>query len=326
MKNSSWVVFPLLAITLLVGMRVDAQDRTFSITYRADITEIPNTTGKIGLWLPMPRSHPDQFVRDIKVTSSLPYQILTDDTYRNRFIYVEVSGEEAIASLFEKPWIELSATVTRRSVDKLKTEYAMHNPQGELSRFLNPSSLIPLDGPILTEAKLTVGEETDPLKQARLLYNHIVSTVTYDKSGDGWGRGDALYACDVRTGNCTDFHSLFIGQARSQNIPARFLMGFPVPTDSPQGEIKGYHCWAEFFTADKGWVPIDASEAQKNKSRTNELFGGLDADRVEFSLGRDVKLPKSELPPLNFTIYPHVEYNGLKAESASWSLTYADVE
>jgi transglutaminase-like putative cysteine protease len=42
----------------------------------------------------------------------------------------------------------------------------------------------------------------------------------YDKTGTGWGRGDVLYACDAKKGNCTDFHSLFIAMARSQGIPA----------------------------------------------------------------------------------------------------------
>ena len=76
------------------------------------------------------------------------------------------------------------------------------------------------------------------------LYDNIVTTLLYDKSGKGWGRGDATYACDIRTGNCTDFHSLFIGEARSLGIPARFIMGLPLPEGRSQGVIPGYHCWA----------------------------------------------------------------------------------
>lgn len=299
-------------------------DRTFSITYRAEITEIPDTAQRVALWLPMPRSHRDQIVREIDIQSSHRYQIVTDEVYKNRYVYIEIDGEEPITALTEKPWLSFSATVTRKTIDALDTPYTMHNPGGELSRFLNPAVLIPLDGPIITEAKKSVGEETDPLKQARLLYNHILSTVSYDKSGDGWGRGDALYACDTRTGNCTDFHSLFIGEARSLEIPARFIMGFPVPTNASNGTITGYHCWAEFYTHDKGWVPIDASEAQQDSTRKKELFGGLDPNRIEFAIGRDIHLPKSELPPKNYTIYPHFEINGKKSDNVTWSLSYED--
>ncbi|MDQ3023798.1 MAG: transglutaminase domain-containing protein, partial [bacterium] len=93
----------------------------------------------------------------------------------------------------------------------------------------------------------------------------------------------------MRAGNCTDFHSLFIGEARSLGISARFTIGFSVPNDKPAGDVAGYHCWAEFWDDQQGWLPIDASEAAKDKTRRDALFGGLDADRVDFVWGRDIK-------------------------------------
>ena len=86
-----------------------------------------------------------------------------------------------------------------------------------------------------------------------------------EKSGTGWGRGDAMFACDARTGNCTDFHSYFIALARAVGIPARFAIGATIPADKTEGTIEGYHCWAEFF-ADGRWVPVDISEAWKKSS------------------------------------------------------------
>jgi len=44
------------------------------------------------------------------------------------------------------------------------------------------------------------------LAQARALYDHTIDRMSYIKYGEGWGKGDAVYACDSRTGNCTDFH------------------------------------------------------------------------------------------------------------------------
>src|SRR5260221_1440440 len=54
-----------------------------------------------------------------------------------------------------------------------------------------------------------------------------LSTMRYDKSGEGWGRGDEMWACDSKRGNCTDFHSVLIGMMRSSGIPARFEIGVP---------------------------------------------------------------------------------------------------
>ena len=94
--------------------------------------------------------------------------------------------------------------------------------------------------------KVTEGETT-PLDKARAIYDYVFTTMRYDKTGTGWGRGDVLYACDAKKGNCTDFHSLFIAMARSQGIPARFEIGFPLPPDKHSAEIAGYHCWSDFF-------------------------------------------------------------------------------
>jgi transglutaminase-like putative cysteine protease len=150
--------------------------------------------------------------------------------------------------------------------------------------------------------------------------------MSYDKSGKGWGRGDAIYACDVRRGNCTDFHSLFIALARARGIPARFTIGFPIGK-ARSGEVPGYHCWAEFYAGGE-WVPIDASEAWKNPARHEYYFGHLDAARVAFTMGRDLALtPRQQGEPLNYLIYPYVEVDGkpLPKESIKSHFEYADV-
>ena len=133
----------------------------------------------------------------------------------------------------------------------------------------------------------------------------------YDKSQPGYGNGDAVWACDSKTGNCTDFHSLFISLARSSSIPARFEIGFPLPNDKTAGTIGGYHCWAWFHADGKGWTPVDISEADKHPELKDYYFGKLSADRVSFSIGRDIVLvPKSDAKPLNYFVYPHVEVDG----------------
>lgn len=62
-----------------------------------------------------------------------------------------------------------------------------------------------------------------------------------EKTGSGWGRGDAVWACDAKRGNGTDFHSPFIGMLEVDRIPARFDIGFPLPENKDKGDIGGYH-------------------------------------------------------------------------------------
>jgi len=145
----------------------------------------------------------------------------------------------------------------------------------------------------------------------------------YDKSGSGWGRGDAVYACDVKTGNCTDFHALFIALARSAGIPARFAIGFTIPSQGTTGKIEGYHCWAEFRAGDK-WVPVDISEAAKAPKLADYYFGHHPANRLELSQGRWLEVqPPTQEGPINFLVHPYVEVNGkvLKGTVGSYAFT-----
>ena len=110
-------------------------------------------------------------------------------------------------------------------------------------------------------------------------------------------------------GNCTDFHTLFIALARASGIPARWNMGFPLAygdggADGAQ-EVKGYHCWAEFYAPGAGWVPVDISEARKHPELKAYFFGGLSGNRVLFTRARDVLLePDGKGRRLNYFIYP----------------------
>jgi transglutaminase-like putative cysteine protease len=139
-----------------------------------------------------------------------------------------------------------------------------------------------------------------------------VDNIEYKKVASCWGKGDTFWACKERYGNCTEFHALFISMARSEEIPARFEIGFPVPTDRESGQIGGYHCWVQYYLPQTGWFPIDASEAFKDPSRRDYYYGAHPGDRIHFSTGRDLRLgSRHRGEPLNYFIYPYVEVDGV---------------
>jgi transglutaminase-like putative cysteine protease len=176
---------------------------------------------------------------------------------------------------------------------------------------LEPDRLVPLDGLIGDLSRSETKNQEKPLDKARAIYKYVLSTMRYDKTGEGWGKGDAIFACNAKRGNCTDFHALFIGMMRAAGIPARFEIGFPLPRDKNAAEIGGYHCWAQFWVDGLGWVPVDASEAWKDASRRDYFFGAHDANRILFSRGRDIHLdPPQEGNPLNCFVYPYAELDG----------------
>src|SRR5262249_43273367 len=149
-----------------------------------------------------------------------------------------------------------------------------------LNRFRQRDHLIPLDGKIAEVGREATAGKRTPSDKSRAIYDYVTTHLKYDKSGSGWGRGDAVWACDAKRGNCTDYPSLLIGMARSQGIPAKFEIGIPVPDDKTEGDIGGYHCWAAFYLDGEGWVPMDSSEASKFPAKRDYFYGALDTNRV----------------------------------------------
>lgn len=182
----------------------------------------------------------------------------------------------------------------------------------------------PCRAPSALAEDATKGLDSD-LEKARAIYDKVSGMMSYDKSGTGWGRGDALYACDAKRGNCTDFHALVIGMARSVGIPARFAIGVSLPESRGSGEIPGYHCWAELYIRDRGWVPVDASEGSKNPPKRDYFFGHHDENRLEFSRGRNLMLnPAQKGQSLNFFVYPYAEVNGRPHDTIERTITFRD--
>ncbi|NKB24570.1 MAG: hypothetical protein GKR87_09405 [Kiritimatiellae bacterium] len=208
----------------------------------------------------------------IRVEGARPYKQLRDPLYGNRYLCFDFSN---VLPSNRNIKVEVKFDIHRLAYRVFGKEADPPLLSRKLyDRFLAPDRLVPIDGEIGKEADRIVGNIKDPLPRARKLYDHIVNTLVYDKSGKGWGQGNAVYACDIRKGNCTDFHSLFIGEARHLGIPSRFAIGFPLPEMGKSGPIRGYHCWAEFYVQKIGWVPIDASEAFKFPEKKEMFFWG----------------------------------------------------
>jgi len=306
------------------GGTAEGSVRIFEFTYITSITEIPDEFRELEIWVPIPQSNFYQEISALSINTDLLYSIQTDPEYGNKILYARVHAGEN-----DPIRLELKFTVHRKQYsvwDAVQKDFS-RSDENSLNRFLQPDVLVPIDGIIAETAQEVVKPGMSDLEKARVLYDYVVGTMKYDKSGEGWGRGDAVYACDVRKGNCTDFHSLFIGMARSVGIPARFVSGFSVPDEETEGQINGYHCWAEFYLTDYGWVPIDASEAFKFPDRKDFLFGGLDLNRVEFTTGRDISMLPTHLDQkFNYLIYPYVMVDGEEYSTVQNEFRYRNIQ
>ena len=286
------------------GSRADAPApvRRFALTVDCEITHLP--VGKeVRLWLPEPLSGRLQDVINTEIVAPAETRVTIGKKYGNQFRYLvtdaPASGKVRVTSTYR---------VTRRGVVQGQ---AVEFESSAVASWLKPNRLVPVASEQLKELRPEVSEES-ARKTARQIYDRVLGHVEYRKDEPGYGRGDTLWVCDSRFGNCTDFHSLFISLARTEAIPARFEIGLPLPyEDVESGTIGGYHCWAWFHEAGKGWIPVDISEADKHPEKKNAFFGGLPPNRISFSVGRDLILePPQQGPPLNFFVYPYAEVDG----------------
>ena len=315
----------LIAMSALAaGAQAELKSRTFQFTYRTVVSEIPAGAKTLDVWIPYPVSDQNQVIHEVKISSpSAPVAIARSDRpdgQENTALYVHVDSPT------EPVEVTMTVTATRR-------ENAGHPDQltpEEAKEYLKAEPLVPLDGPVKAVAEEAVKGKKGDAQKAQAIYEKVTGMMKYDKSGTGWGRGDALFACDAKRGNCTDFHALIIGAARSEGIPARFAIGFPLPEKRGVGEIPGYHCWAELYVKGPNggrWVPVDSSEAAKNPAKKEYFYGHHDENRIEFSRGRYVKLaPTQKGEPLNFFVYPYVEVDGKKYDKVERKFAFADQE
>jgi transglutaminase-like putative cysteine protease len=307
----------LLASQAGFGADPDLKTRTFELNYQATIRDIPHDAKTLDVWVPLPQTDLNQTVHRILINAPAPVTVGREPRFGNQSLHVRVERPRAPVQ------VTLDIEATRRENAGHRASLSAKDRRIQLA----PEPLVPLDGPIRELAvSATKGLRTEEEK-ARAIYDTVTSMMRYDKSGTGWGRGDALYACDAKRGNCTDFHALLIGAARSAGIPARFAIGLPIPESGRSGEIPGYHCWAELYVDGRGWIPVDSSEASKNPAKRGYYFGHHDENRLEFSRGRDLRLvPSQRGSALNFFVYPYAEVDGRSHAAIDRKFTFTDRE
>ena len=294
--------------------------RTFQFRYLATVTQIPREARTARIWVPLASSRENQRVLGRAIHSPYPYEVAEEPAFGNEVAYLQLT-----APLPESVSIDVAYDVAVEGIQRLSPGTPPVPPSDrERELALRDESLLVVnDGIKRLAMEATMGQTTE-LARARALYDYVIQKMAYDKAAPGWGKGDTMRACLLGKGNCTDFHSLFISMSRSIGIPSRFVIGAPVP-EGPVGAIPGYHCWAEFYHPDYGWVPVDASEAWKHPERKDYYFGSADPNRMLISVGRNIELvPKQDGPPVNIFIYPYVEIDGRPGATVETRFEYAD--
>ncbi len=290
-KDKTWYRMPIEnASTDLLGV-IEGED---AFEFRYEVT-LPEMAAPAKMWLPLPQTDRFQTVELQSIDAPVAHRIIKEKKYGNSILYMELSPEHSGKK------VDLVYDVKRQ-------EKKPYTEEADPSPYLDANILLPIGDrfEVLSDSIIGDKRKEGTIMQARALYDYIIDNMRYIKAGK-YGTGDAVYACSALTGNCTEFHSLFISLARSAGIPSRFAVGASIPSDRDEGGIDGYHCWAEFYAEGKWW-PVDISEANKYTALATYYFGRHPANRIEFTRGRDLQLdPGPHSGPINFLAYPVME-------------------
>ncbi|MGA9570894.1 MAG: transglutaminase-like domain-containing protein, partial [Candidatus Acidiferrales bacterium] len=296
------------------------------------VPALPAASAPLRVWIPMPDHDAYQKISDLSIEAPVDHTIEQAE-FGDEFAVFVVNAQQASAPFdivlrFHATRYEHRVPLATNTSLGVTGNGKPADPETKLmlAHWLQPDRLVPTNGVIAELAQQNTVGATDTLDKAHKIYEYVVSTMRYDKTGEGWGHGDAIWACTAKRGNCTDFHSLLIGMMRASGIPARFEIGFPLPADKTAADIPGYHCWAEFYVEGIGWIPVDASEAWKHPDKREYFFGAHDVNRIQFTTGRDLRLDTAQKgEPLNYFIYPYAELDGKPFDKLQSHFSFRDL-
>jgi transglutaminase-like putative cysteine protease len=319
--------------------------------------KVPEGAGKLRVWMALPQDDPYQVVSDLKVEAPFSYRIERDSEF-SQVLYLEAQNPREKEITVVTSFV-VTRTELRGDVDPKTARPLTEADRIRYARYLQANKHVVIDDQIRRLADQIVGNETNPLLMARKLYDWTLDNVEYwvkdPKNKKASPVGSTTYCLTFRTGNCTDFESLWTSLARAKGIPTQIVYGsFLKPELRAKDQDQSYHCWAEFYVPGLGWVSHDVAVADlyhgdfpvnadnerllrlttadgtfgADAAKVNYYFGNLDERRVVWSRNRDLTMsPRQDGEPVNALPKAYIEVDGkAHPEGAGWvrRLTYTE--
>src|ERR1700719_1944356 len=143
------LLLALFAVCFLIAGEPNQRDFTFE--YKATVKDVPGGTQRLELWIPVPHDDAFQRILDVHVDTPYPHQILAGDQ-GNTMLHLAIAQPKGSS---------LPVTLTFHAVrlERIQPIIQVKSgiaPEGDLSRWLEPDRLVPIDGQIRTWAREVV--------------------------------------------------------------------------------------------------------------------------------------------------------------------------
>ncbi len=243
-------VVGLASVQLAAAPAVQPKRASFDIS-NAFTIKVPEGAKRVRVWFAVPQGDTESEIRALKVEAPYPVRYGTD-SYGNRVGYLEVNAPQEKQITFRETFT-LTRTEIRKAADPAATRPLTAQERADLGKYLQPSTYVLINDEIKALAKQIVGSEQNPVLAARKIYDWTLHNIDY------WVKdpehlkaspvGSAEYCLRTKTGNCTDFHSLFSSLTLAVGIPTRIVYGSLLkPTLNGLDVDASYHCWIQLKT------------------------------------------------------------------------------
>jgi len=312
------LIFALTISILLLNFDALSQQRgkklDYHLKYTCIINDIPKDAKKVRIWIPYPRSDFYQEIHGIRVHSHYPTYILEEKEYGNNFLYLEVENPEygyidVNLDIFASRYQRLT------KVDFKRVKEPDDQVLAQFDKYFRDNWDETADYEKLKKItrKILRGKRSY-MKKVRALYDYVYENMEYSKEIPGYGSGDVERACRVKSGNCIDFHSLFVALANVSEVISREVAYIDIPlegSDIPNYCRASYHCAVEIYLPGLDiWFPLDISHAKKGRGPKEFYFGSLDNLRLRLGHGRNILLPGSNIRIKRILTEPFVLVDG----------------
>lgn len=268
------------------GTKSYSDSRTYLISLNADIAETEaEAHATLTLFMPLPIQSVAQ--RSIEILSSQPEPEIIG--YMNTLVHQITPSEATRKKITFSHSLNLEVFATRTNINSSlvpqysKTVLALYN------QYLEADALVPSDNKSIIElASKIVGNEKNPWRKAKLLYDWIIENISILPIL----RSENSSILDVLTTNSGDAYDLAVFYTtllRAAGVPAITNSGILVDSDMKSTN----HWWTEFYIEEAGWIPADPALGanlpykafQKPEVPATFYFGNLDAQHITFSRG-----------------------------------------
>jgi transglutaminase-like putative cysteine protease len=285
--------------------------------------------GLLRLWVPYPITTTSQTdVRLLSVSHPDYLKSLPDPDASLGCIYFEVplpfAGEE-LAMEMEYRFTQYAVNF---EIDPAKV--GAYDHASLLYRTYTRSDADCLITPEITAlAKKIVGDEKNPYRASRKIYDYVVDNVKYSLmphlSLGALEMPESSYVYEHHYGDCGAQSLFFSALCRAVGIPARCCGGMQLAP-----KRNSCHFWAQVYIPGYGWVPVDTSIAQavmsvdgltsaeKNRIR-DFFFGSMDPYRLYIQNETDLDFypPKNGQRLLRLAFqYPDAQCDGSEIDPA----------